>query len=241
MNYIIEHDFRTSDIPYYVGKIDDTTFQEIYDPYFAWTFPTKEDAQKWINTYSSMSDVSKIVDQKSAIEKYQNWISSGAIRRTLKLINTKKSRPYNNESLDEVIDWWIYQTHNDSEIKYEHYETWPELNEMSKHLFNIEAYHTLDYSELYITFQIYTKKSGNFKEFEAELNRVMNKVTYKTDDGFLIFPIFDHYLSEHGNSVCLEIHPETKQARISGRYYSDEDYDSLEDAFKYMKKVRYYE
>ena len=240
MTYIITHDYKQT-VPYYVRINNNKNFDEIYNPSFATHFNTKEEAKKWIDTYSSMAEYSKVVEFQNACNKYKEWEKAGSIRRTLNCVNLSMSRPYNNESIDDVIDWWIYTTLNEDQIKYEDYKTWPDLHQMSKHLFCIESYRNKDYSEEYITFQIRTSRSGKFKEFEKELNRVMNKVTYKTDDDYLIFPIFDHYLSEGGNSEYLEIHPKTKHARISNRYGPVKEFNSLKEAFKYIKKERYYE
>lgn len=240
MNYIIKHDFDQS-TPYYVRLVDDTQFEEVYNPSFATQFNTQKKAKEWVNTYSSMADYSKIVESADAIAEYAKWFKSGTVRRTLSCINLSKSKPYNGEPLDEVIDWWIYQKHNDDEIKYEHYKTWPKLYSMSKHLWDVNGYHNRDYSEIYIGFEIYTKSNGKFEDFESEINQVIDKVTYKDDEGFLIFPVFDHYLSEHGNSVSLLIHPETKQVKIASGRWRQDDYVSLEDAFNYLKKERYYD
>lgn len=241
MSYIIKHDFD-QDIPYYVRLVGPKKFEELYNPKFATNFKTKKEAQEFVDKYSSMAEYSKIVDAVSAIDEYDKWVESGTVRRTLSCINTSMSRPYNGESLDEVIDWWVYQKHNDSKIKFKHYETWPELYSISKHLFSVNSYHNREYTEKYIAFEIKTPKDGNFIEFETELNMVLDKVTYKTDEGYLIFPIFDYFLSEHGNSVSLLIHPETKKVKIGkGRYSRDDEFASLEDAFNYMKQERYYE
>jgi hypothetical protein len=222
--------------------IDNKTFDEIYNPKFATQFNSKKEAEQWINTYSSMADNSKIVETADAIEQFEKWVNSGTIRRTLSCINTSKSRPYNNESVDEVIDWWIYAKENDGEIKFEHYQTWPNLYQICKHLWDVRRYSNIRYTEYYLTFEIYTKQNGKFEEFEVELNKVMDKVTYKDEDGYLVFPIFDNNLSEHGNSVSLLIHPETKKVKIDGRYSWDEkEFSSLKEAFDYMKKERYYE
>jgi hypothetical protein len=242
MNYIIKHDFNQP-IPYYARLVDSEKFEEVYSPKFASPFRTIKEAQEFIDTYSPVAKYSKVVDAATAIEEYEKWVESGTVIGTRRCINTTASRPYNGESLDEVIDWWIYQKHNHSKIKSEHYKTWPKLYCITKHLFDLEAYHkNNDYSEIYITFSIRTPKDGKFTEFEAELNKVINMVTYKDDEGYLIFPIFDHYLSEHGNSVSLLIHPEMNKVKIGwGRYSSGDEFASLEDAFNYMKRERYYE
>jgi hypothetical protein len=241
--YIIKHNFN-QEIPYYVRVVGNETLEEIYNPNFATLFNTEKEALDFINTYSPLAAFSEVVKSKDAIDAYDKWVNSGAVRRTIEYINTTKSRPYNGESLDEVIDWWVYVRLNPDRIKkYECYKTWPQLLQMSKHLVDVEGYHNQDYSELYITFQIYTSQNGKFEEFNEELNRVMDKVTYKDDDGYLIFPVLDHYLSEGDNSVCLLIHPETKQVEIGSHTFSSqrEEFSSLEDAFNYMKKERYYD
>ena len=88
MNYIIKHEFNTSDIPYFVRLVDDKTFEEIYNPKFATRFNTKKEAQEFINTYSSMAKFSKVVEASDAIKAYDEWANSGTVRRTLSCINT---------------------------------------------------------------------------------------------------------------------------------------------------------
>lgn len=239
MTYIISHDFEQS-TPYCVRVVDETTFDEVYNPEFATQFKTKKEAQEWIDISSSMKEYSKVVDFDESVQKYKEWVEGGTVRRTLACINRTMSRKYNNEPLEEVIDWWVYARTNDNEIDYEDYETWPKLSSISKHLWDVSGYHSRDYKDLYLTFKIYTKQDGNFEDFQRELNLVLDKITYKDEDGFLILPIFDHYLSEGGNSVSLLIHPETKQVKIDGRWRVIK-FVSLEDAFEYMKSERYYE
>jgi len=241
MTHIIKHDFNQN-VSYFVRVVDDTTFDEVYDPRFATQFKTKNEAQEWIDECSSMKKYSKVVDFAEHLLKYEEWVKSGTVRRSLSCINRIMSRQYNNESLEEVIDWWIYQKNHDDEIDFNHYRTWPYLYSISKHLWDVNGYHSSDYKELYVTFEIYTRQDGNFDEFQNELNLVLNKVTYKNEDGYLILPIFDHYLSEHGNSVSLLIHPETQKVKIEGRYsYHNQEFSSLEKAFNYMKRERYYD
>lgn len=240
MSYIISHNFKTFHLPYFVKVVDKESFTEIYNPEFATIFSTKKEAQDWINYSSPMKKYSKVVDYKKSVKEYQEWYKSGTPRRTLGCINRSMSRPYNNDSLDVVIDWWIYYSSNDDLIDYEDFGTWPKLYSLTKHIHDVSGYHSKDYKELYITFDLYTSRDGNFEEFEAELNRIIHKVTYKDEEGYLIFPIFDHYLSEGGNSVSLLFHPDIKKVKIGGRWHKGE-YSSLADAFEYLRKERYYE
>ena len=239
MTYIIKHDFNQN-VPYYVRVVNNTTFEEIYDPKQATQFKTKKEAQKWIDFASQMKTNSKVVEYRESVQQFLDWANNGMVRRTLNCINRTMSRPYNNEPLEEVIDWWIYSRANDGEIDYDHYKTWPELYSITKHLWDVNGYHSKDYKKLYISFDIYSKQIGQFEDFEKELNMVLDKITFKDEEGYLILPILDHYLSEHGNSVSLLIHPETKKVKIGGRWRDDE-FNSLEDAFNYIKKERWYE
>lgn len=239
MTHIIKHDFDQN-IPYYVRVVDNTKFEEIYNPEIATKFKTEEDAQQWIDLWSSMKSNSKVVDFEESVKTYEEWVSGGTVRRTISCIDRTMSRKYNNEPIEEVIDWWIYSRHNENRIDYDDYKTWPQLYSISKHLWEVKRYHSDDYKEFYLTFEVYTRKNGKFEDFQRELNMVIDKVTHKDEDGFLVMPIFDHYLSEHGNSVSLLIHPESGQVKIGGRWRKEE-FPSLEKAFNYMRRERYYE
>jgi hypothetical protein len=230
MSYIIKHSFG-EDGDYYVRLKNNTSFEEVYDPSYATLFETEDEANKWINTYSSKSEYSKVVSWNREYKKYLKWAREGTVRRQLFCINQSMSRPYNNESLTEIIDWHIYRVNNVDSIKYEHFKTWPSLHSCSKHLWCVEAYLDRESSIRYLAFEIFTNKNGKFKDFEKELNMVIDKATYKDYDDYLIFPIFDHYLSEYGNKEKLKIHPVTRKV---------EGFDSLESFFEYMKKERYY-
>jgi hypothetical protein len=245
MYYIIKHVFEidSQSMPHYYVRLgllsNSSTFDEVYSPSRATLFHTREQAQDWVNTYSPFAQYSEIVELEGEVKEYDQWVKEGCVRRTLACINQSMSRPYNNEPLDQVIDWWIYATENDGEIKYEHYVTWPGLGEISNHLFSIEKYHDSgDYSKTCITFQIYTSRKGKFKQFKFELSKVIDKVTYKDEDGYLVLPIFDHYLSEGGNSVYLLIHPDTDEVRIEGS--ENLEFSCLKEAFKYIREERYY-
>ena len=172
MIYIIKHDFDQS-YPYYVRINNDDTFDEVYDLNAATKFNVKSEAQKWVDTYSKFVEYSTIVEFNKEVPQYNEWIKNGMIRRTLNCINRKVSRPYNNESLEQVIDWWIYQKHNDDLIAYEDYKTWPHLYSISKYLWDVAAYHSKDYKERHLTFELRSPRNGVFSEFQAELNKVI--------------------------------------------------------------------
>jgi hypothetical protein len=239
MTYIIQHDFNHS-VPYFVRVVNNTTFEEIYDPQQATQFKTKKEARNWIDFALPLKTNSKVVEYQESVQQFLDWANNGMVMRSLNCINRTMSRPYNNESLKEVIDWWIFLGTNASKIDFHDYQTWPRLCRISEHLWDVVGYHSKDYTKVYISFEIYSKQSGQFEDFEKELNMVLDKITFKDEEGYLILPISDHYLSEHGNSVSLLIHPETKKVKIGGRWHDDE-FNSLEDAFNYIKKERWYE
>lgn len=243
MTYIIQHNFGQEEPPYYyVRVLDNISLVETYDPELATQFKSEDEAQHWIDVNSPMKEYSKVVGFNDCISEYMEWKDGGSVRRVLECIDRSMSRPYNGEGLEDVIDWRMFYCNNDDKIDYDDYITWPELHSISNHLWELDHYSSWDRKEEYISFAIYTRRDGDYRVFEKELNMVIDMVTYKDEDGYLIFPIFDHYLSEHGNSVSLLIHPETKKVKIYGRYSSNnKEYDSLESAFEYMKAERYYE
>lgn len=230
MTYIIKHDSTLVPICY-VKLADEKSFNETYNPEFATKFSSKKEAQDWVDKCSPMEDRSIVVTYKEEYDRFKEWYDGGMIRGSIACIDPAISRPYNNEKLEDVIDWWINS--HDSYVKQEHYRTWPYLNAMAYHLHGVEVFR--DHGESEVSFSIKTNRDGNFKVFKEELELVINRVTRIDERGFLIFSVFDHYLSENGNSVCLLIHPETKEVEISSIKFT-----SLEKAFEYLKKERYY-
>ncbi|MCP3699159.1 MAG: hypothetical protein GY920_11475 [Aliivibrio sp.] len=238
MTYIIKHDHAQGwsypGLVCYVKLSDEKNFNETYNPWYATKFSSKKEAKDWIDMYSPLEDDSTVVAYKKEYDRFKEWCDKGMIKRSIECIDPSISRPYNDEKLEDVIDWWIRS--NGSYIKEEHYKTWPKLLSIACHLVDVEFFR-----EDGVSFQIKTSRDGDFKVFEKELELVIDRVTRIDERGFLIFSVFDHYLSEGGNSVCLLIHPKTKEVEISGRYEGVIEFTSLKKAFKYLKKNRYYE
>ena len=233
MTFIIQHDLKNH-VPYYVKVVDEVTFYEVYDPRNATQFEIKKEAQQWIDVSSSMKKYSRVVDFDESVRDYEDWVNGGTVRRALACINRIMSRKYNNDPLEEVIDWWVYAVNNSDSIDRDDYRTWPDLFEISKHLGSVQSYLSKDNKERYITFEIYTRKNGDFGDFQRELNMVIDKVTYKDEGGFLILPI----MSEWGYCDSLLINPATGRVKVEEECDKNE-FPSLEDAFNYMKEVLY--
>ena len=63
----------------------------------------------------------------------------------------------------------IIQNPYPDEIRYEDYKTWPHLNEKFNNLFDIERYYNKDYTETYLSAQLFFKKDSTYKVFKKEL------------------------------------------------------------------------
>jgi hypothetical protein len=84
---------------------DNETLTLTYNPLYATTFASEQEANAWIVKYSPRAKYSQVVLQSDAIKEYNHWIENEKMYyTTLKCINNALSRPYNGETLEEVID-----------------------------------------------------------------------------------------------------------------------------------------
>jgi hypothetical protein len=237
MSYILSLQFIEGGEKYYIDTCADASeFNEVYDPRFATEFKTQKKALSWAKANTDWVKYIKVVNKSQAVDEYTKWVEQGTIRRIIPKINKKYSRPYTNESKEEILEWWLWFIAHDGEVAYEDYQTWPSLYSVFKHLWGVNYY-----SDGTQTISIYTSKDGDFQTFKDELDLVFDKITYKTDLGFIIFPVFDHYLSEGGNTANLLYDPKTEKVEIQLRYNSLLKFPNLEEAFEYLKRERYYE
>lgn len=206
-------------------------------------FATKKKAKEFIAQYNGTSMSLRVVPYDDAQCEWEDKLEEGVPMREFP-IKANLSRPFNGEDANGVLKWWIqygkdYCEHGDGRISYEDYRTWPELYSVCDHIWSKACFVSHDYSETYLSFQIYTRRDGKYGDFKRELMKVLPHVTYVDDDGNKVLPIFDHFLSEHGNSVSLVITGKDK-AKVVGRYDSRVE-GSLRDCFDYMRRERYYE
>lgn len=239
--YILALDFE-QDVLYYIRCNDDDSYDECYSPMQATEFMDSESALKWGYNNTTFGEYIKAIPTVEAHTNFQEWFRQGMLRRHFSALDKKISRKYNKDKDDKyaVLEWRYQSKKADDDIRYEDYKTWPHLHELFECLFSWEQYcKENDYSQKEITIQICVNKTTTFKVFEEELKLVLDKITRKDEQGSLIIPIFDHYLSEYGNSANLLSHEDGTWS-VYIRHEPLVKKRSLETCFNYIQEYRYY-
>jgi len=203
--YILAHKFGDAD-PYYI-QLSDTHWEESLCPYVATEFKSAVAATKWSKENTTFGEYAVALEPQPEKEKFDEWVKNGMVRRRFDILNKKLSRKYNGETPEEVLAWRISVREDVDAIRYEDYKTWPDLYSVFKHLFNCSSYYSKgEVGKLQHSFSVYTRRDGKLDDFEKELNLILPHVTYLDDDGGKMINVFDHYLSEGGNSMSLVAH-----------------------------------
>lgn len=242
--YILSLDFQ-QDTPYYVAGRPDGSWDECYSPLKATRFATEKAALKWIKANTTFAEYAVVVKYQEASDRYHAWLESGGIRRSFNPLDESLSVKYNKKKHDKfaVLDWWYrYNTKDDEEsIRYEDYETWPKLYQLFECLWDFERYYkNYNSPEKYLTISVRVSKKVKFETFKADLDLVIDKLTYVDDEGDLTIKIFDHYCGEGGNFASLVRHNDGKWS-VTGRWSKMCPDTTLEECFKYMQKHRWYD
>jgi len=238
MEYIISLDFNVGR-SYYIRDNQNGTWYEIYTPYEATTFTSRKKAKDWVKTNTTLEEYSKICKKADEIVKFDEWAKNGFVRRSFDVVDNNLSRPYNNESPDEVLAWRIAYSMSSEDVRYRDYKTWPDLYSIFKCLNSINLYGDNKGKDL-LSFSMAVRKDTEFSVFCEELNKIVDKVTFLDEDGDKVIDIFDHKLGYGGDTVSFVIHKNGKYSIKSTWIYQVERV-SLERAFEYWKAYRYYE
>lgn len=232
MKYIIALDFD-QELPHYVCCKEDGSWNEVYSPKNATQFTTAKKATDWGKNNTTFGDYIVAVTYDSAVEKFDQWIADGMIRRSFPALDQKISRKYDPEKDDKyaVLDWRMKSHDN---IRYEDYKTWPYLYSIFNHLWGVQTY-----MDSTMSFQIWVKKDSKFENFKEELDLILDKVTYREDND-IVLSIFDHFCGEGGNFAYLVKHDHDTWS-VKTRYSFEVKKKTLEDCFDFMKRERYYE
>jgi len=220
---------------YYV-RVNENSWDEIFNPNYATTFKTKKEANNWVERNTTFKEYAKVVDSKKTIKEYEEWQSNGSVRRTFYLVDNTLSRPYAGESPEEVLEWLLKV--DKYQIRYEDSKTWPELYSLFKHIHRLNKFPDDDSKEECVSFSLSFKLDSNFEEFKKEFALIVKSTTYEKN-GYKIFDVFDRFLSEGGNSVDL-FYKNDNDCYVSGRW-SEKVRGSLKECFEYLRKERYYE
>ena len=140
---------------------DNHTYRNLYDPKEASVFNTKKEALKWATeNIADSKDYIEAVTRSKAITTFNEWLSNGMLHHIKDKINPSLSRPYNNEDRIEVLNWWIeVESTPEDRVRYEDYQTWPELYSKFKYIFSIDSY-GIDYDD-----DNYSRENPNYITF----------------------------------------------------------------------------
>lgn len=239
INKIKDFSFFT-DIDVLYAKYNATDWNVVIGPDNASTFKTKKEAIRARKSNES-SELSVTIRYGQAKKEYDDWIANGSILQTRESLDKVNSRKYNNESPEKVLDWRLYHAENEHKISYDDYKTWPHLYDVFSHLWSVNRYIPHNDNDPYeLTIQISTRRDSSFDKFEKEVNLAYNHITM-CHDGFKIYDILDHYLSEGGRSATLCYDRDKNEAYLNERYGGESKHGTLKEIFELMKVDNYYE
>lgn len=239
MSYIIEFKDMLTDLGEFLAT-DGDGFKFVLVPEHADTFRTKKEAKDFLANNIAWDVPLEIVKLKDASEAWRMQLDDGIIIRTIPC-KSPLSRKYSGEGRDEVLKWRIEQRKAlEASIDYEDYKTWPDLYEVFDHLWSVQMFRSADYNDAHMSFQVRVARDSKYSNFKRELMKVLKHITYKDADGNLVLHVFDHFLSEGGNSVNLVITGKDT-AKVVDRWDDAHVEGSLRECFYYMCRERYYE
>lgn len=162
-----------------------------HSPHNADTFKTQKEAKEFASLFDLETEIGLVEDHIEIFKKCDY------VYREFPALDDHVNVRYNpNQTKEEVIEWWKnYKLLPEKSVSFECYRTWPKLYTVTDYLWDLNSYYNRDYTELYHTCQIKSPKNGNFNDFKKEFELIKDFVTYEKD-GYKIFPIFDHELSE---------------------------------------------
>lgn len=216
---------------YYI-HVNENTFDEIHNPDFATVFSSIKEATDWVRTNTTLEEYAEAVDSVTECQKYAKWMENGGIRRSFDFTNNELSRKYNNESPEEIFKWRI--SIDSDNIRYEDYRTWPDLYSKFNNLWSVACYSDGEYKSV----RLYFTKVADYDIFKRELDLVLPYVT-RFEGEYKVFDVFDRFLSEGGNSVCL-YYKSDSDCYVYGRWNQKTTGD-LKRCFEYLREHRYYE
>ena len=219
--------------------------EELYDLEQATIFTSKKSAKEAIHTLAGMGDYCDILKFDDIIEDFRKWKDAGMVRRTLHKVDESKSKKYDGEGLEEVIEHRIW-AFNNPQSRYEDAKTWPDVGHFLENFYDTEFYSNHDYTERYMSFQIKLHKQKSvFSKFKEEMEKLLPHVTYVDEDGegYKIFRVFEHTLGEHGIYSFYYDESQDFHKIVKTTYGSDRDTfkGTLKQCFEKLKKYHYKE
>lgn len=225
------------------------------DPSVATTFPTRKEAHTWGRDNMAQYDGERPFYPKTITKKdvseFENWKRDGYLKG-----GGPKREPcvYNPDihTNEDVLKFWVWHgKEQDRKVSYEDYQTWPEpyeLKEGMEYVFNVVSFlpsHGEDEDNKRHSFTLVFRKDEdhNVKTFKDQIHWIVNhdylKPDHVTEDGGMIFDVFDHYLSEGGNSVNFVYYDDDNC--VVTRRYGEIIEGTVDECFDYLVRERYYD
>lgn len=238
MKYILSLNFLGGE-NYYV-RINDNSWDEVYSPEVATEFSTKKQAIQWFGENTTMAEYASAISKEDAIQKWKEFQKNGYIRRTFPFLNKAISCQYDKKKHSKLdVLKQRFDMCGDDNVRYEDYKTWPKLYEHFECLFDVRSYYTDENEEgVARTLEICVNKKTTFATFVEELRIALN-FCEKEENEYKVFDIFDHFLSEYGNSACF-FYKSDDDCRLECRYGESVE-GNLKSVFDFWQKERYYE
>lgn len=217
-NYVISsmNDFIKPNV--YLYRKEEGHLKFILNPKHALVFNTSESASEYIRKHFVGDDNFETITFETALARFKKHVLAPIPTHSWPEKNQELSRKYAGESADEILAWHIAVRKAENSVKFEDYKTWPILSEKFTYIFNTaQFFDQTDNKKILLTFELRTNRDGDLSKFLSELDKVIDHVTYLSEDGAKILNIFDHYLCEGGN--CADLHIVNKDFwKIAGRW-----------------------
>jgi hypothetical protein len=217
-------------------KFGETKVIGYHDPSRATAFSTKKEAEEKSKLIKFKTAVTELDPQ---VKKFERTTFK---YREMPILNPKFTTPYDAKTMTrlDVLGWWKkIQRANELEYSSEVYGTYPQIWSLFDYLWDKASYWSKGYKELYHSFQVRTKKDGDYDKFKEELDLVLDDVTYMDGD-YKVLPIFDHELSSwETRSLLYKSEDDCKI--ISGRFGDEKIKGTLKECFDMMRYQFYYE
>lgn len=229
---------------YYISFDDeDSTFSMHFDPNYATDFSTKTaalDRSKKDTVIDEHVDAVKLTD---AVKEFNEWVEGGMLHTTRPQVNHEHARLYDPETdtKESILNWWWEYRGTHEEVPTKIYKSWPKVWQHWTHIQEVEGYYdTDDFNNISRGFVLHVDRNHSYDTFEQEVNYLLEHFDIERvdKDGNIVFGIFDHFLSAHGNTVYMVKVGDLW--KIEGGSYNRVPPSSLKAIFKYLKTNRYY-